>query len=239
MWAQTILKLYGSTTLNQLSRAPHCSSFLKTVLELSTFYSISVIPQTTTSTATWRWTTQGAFTTSSAYARLHDRGFVDKINLALWSIKIPTKIKVFIWVAMRDSLLTQQILRERGCNVEPGCHLCNDRNVETSEHLLFSCTYAVCFWSELLSGWYAMLGGSQTHPGWSLWWSTRSNTQARLRNLWDAIWAAGCWALWKERNRRLFTQRRTEMRSLAANAAREAFNWYRVLGQGARDYVAV
>lgn len=180
-------------------------------MQISPFYSASIVRQPDRPPAmdrvVWRWTEHGSFSTSSAYARLHDCGERNNINLSLWTIKVPVKIRVFIWVAMRDRLLTQHILLSRGCNVPIGCHLCRDRNMETTEHIY---TIFLSLRSRLLAGangqmarWYAVLGGALNTPCWDLWWSRRTEVLPQYKNLWDFLWAAGCCNIWKERNMRL------------------------------------
>lgn len=209
IWAQTIAELYQTSDRAQLALSTHCSFFLKSVLDLSPFYVVSIKIGSESNMVEWRWTQQGIFTTASAYEKLHDRGMRNITNIELWKLKIPLKVRLFIWVGMQNRLLTQQRLRLRGCDVPAGCHLCGNRLIETSKHLLFECTFAVRLWDELLNGWRVTRGRFANTYCWNLWWNARVGMRQQLRKLWDSLWAAGCWALWKERNARLFNRQQT------------------------------
>lgn len=79
-----------------------------------------------------------------------DTGISIPHNLVLWKIKIPTKIRIFLWVASQDKLLTQQNLWIKGCSVPIGCHLCANTEMETTGHLLYNCPFANRLWQLLV-----------------------------------------------------------------------------------------
>ncbi len=49
----------------------------------------------------WRWSWSESFTVKSAYNFLKDGGVKDKRFTRLWTIKVPLKIKIFIWLVLR------------------------------------------------------------------------------------------------------------------------------------------
>lgn len=68
MWAQTVSKLYGSLRRDQLAISSQCSFFMRSVLDLSPFYRVSITEHPVSNMVGWRWTTSCIFTTASAYA---------------------------------------------------------------------------------------------------------------------------------------------------------------------------
>lgn len=49
---------------------------------------------------------------------------------------------MFLWVAMQNKLLTQEILQRRGCNIPVGCVLCGGAMLEIRDHILVRCNYS-------------------------------------------------------------------------------------------------
>lgn len=151
MWMQTMAKLYGIRKSDQLSINPRISLFVRSLIDQTPFYKVLVrVGDTQTRGQSphlvWRWQPNGTFSTSSAYNMLHDSGVVNRVNIALWKIKVPIKIRLFLWVTIQNRLLTQQVLIYKGCQVQPGCHLCESTAIETSVHLL---RFAKRFWASI------------------------------------------------------------------------------------------
>ena len=63
----------------------------------------------------------------------------------IWRPCIPPSHSFIFWRLMHKKLPTDEHLRSRGCTIVSICVLCY-RSAETSEHLFFSCDYAVCLW---------------------------------------------------------------------------------------------
>jgi hypothetical protein len=93
----------------------------------------------------FRWSLKhdGKFTTSSMYQALLDSDIVPH-NSYLWKIKIPLKIKVFLWLLYREVILTKDNLVKRNWHVNEMCSFCS--NVEIIQHLFFDCALAKFIW---------------------------------------------------------------------------------------------
>lgn len=90
----------------------------------------------TEDSVTWRWESSGRFSARSAYDFLTFSGVVANKLPQLWKIKAPLRIKIFIWLAARNRILTAEILARRGWQGPSICVLYHN-NEENLEHLLF------------------------------------------------------------------------------------------------------
>jgi hypothetical protein len=69
-----------------------------------------------------------------------------RVLLWVWKSDCIPTIKFFAWLLLNDRLNTRNILRRRKKFLEEGynCVLCQEEIEETSEHLFFECSAAVC-----------------------------------------------------------------------------------------------
>lgn len=150
LWVKTLSSLYGISASNQLIGIEGLSFFLNSNKDLIPFYSSAVLIEGNGQTLKWKWSAHGIFSTSSVYMNIHNPCALCTFNGVIWKIKIPNKVRIFIWIAIQDRLLTHHVLRSRGCEAEAGCHLCEDTSVETTNHILYSCPFTTGFWCMLL-----------------------------------------------------------------------------------------
>lgn len=114
------------------------------------------IPLQPTSPDSWFWRRDklGQYTVKSAYASIRDGpeanhtssspGFWNKI----WNLKIPLKVKHFIWRAISDCLPTKVQLCSRRVEVDIMCPVCN-LTEETTVHALLTCPVSALYWQQL------------------------------------------------------------------------------------------
>ena len=115
------------------------------------------------------------------------------------------------------------MLTGRGCAVQFGCVLCTSTDMETRDHLFLACPYAGEFWLGLTAE-LNLPRITETDP-LTAWRRGRKRLQGASRRRWDTAWAAGTWSLWKERNRRTFSQQRKPADILINAATIEVHNW--------------
>ena len=106
----------------------------------------------------WAENRSGKFTVKSAYALASeekscatrvdysDESTRRKIWKSIWVLKIPPKIKHFVWKAARGILATKSNLAKRKITSDGICELCGVSE-ETVCHLLWSCDHAKEVWS--------------------------------------------------------------------------------------------
>jgi zinc-binding in reverse transcriptase len=105
-------------------------------------YTLTLNPDT----IIWRWNSSGLFTTQSAYQLLVFRGVIDHNYTVWWSVHVPLKIKLFMWLTHHKKILTKDVLSKRGWLGATQCRLCAAE--EIINHLFFQCSFVqdVWFW---------------------------------------------------------------------------------------------
>ena len=91
----------------------------------------------------WNLTTSKKFTVKSLYLDFmndHTR-FLRKY---IWKMKVPLKIKIFMWFLHRKVLLTKDNLAKRNWNGSKKCCFCDQD--ETIQHLFITCPFAKMVW---------------------------------------------------------------------------------------------
>jgi hypothetical protein len=91
----------------------------------------------------WKLTTNGLFTVKSMYEDLMN-DHTTYLRKYLWKMKIPLKIKIFMWFLSNKVLLTKDNLAKRQWNGCTKCVFCGEQ--ETVEHLFLSCPFAKLIW---------------------------------------------------------------------------------------------
>ncbi len=153
----------------------------------------------------WRWSNNGIYSARSAYNFLSFDGVDDRRIPHLWRIKIPPRIKIFLWLAAMNKVLTHELLAKRGWHGPSICALCCC-DTEGLVHLFFLCPYARSVWSWVLQGDQLILSAllNNSEDLTNRWRKTRMHLRGRALEAFDIILATTCWEIWLERNRRVF-----------------------------------
>jgi hypothetical protein len=94
----------------------------------------------------WKIGCRGTFRVKDLYLQLRAEGsFPQKF---LWKIKIPMKVRIFLWEVLKNSILTKDNLLKRGWTGNVQCQFCNEK--ETINHLLLGCGLAKLAWQVVL-----------------------------------------------------------------------------------------
>ena len=94
----------------------------------------------------WSLTKKGVYTVKSFYRHLIENG-VKYPHLYVWKIKMPPRIKVFMWLDLTKSILTKDNLPRRGWKGDDECPFCECK--ESINHLFLSCSVARLLWNIL------------------------------------------------------------------------------------------
>jgi hypothetical protein len=144
----------------------------------------------------WGLHASGSFTVKSMYAALINNGV--RVSQDIWHIKVPMRIKIFMWYLKKGVVLTKDNLVRRNWNGDKTCCFCH--LPETIQHLFFDCAYAKFLWRavHLLCGFSPPLGMSDLFARWS------KVANKRINSLLLTAASAICWAIWLTRNEVVF-----------------------------------
>ncbi|GKU90131.1 hypothetical protein SLEP1_g4171 [Rubroshorea leprosula] len=121
----------------------------------------------------------------------------------LWKLKLPLKVKVFLWRAILNRLPTlDNLLAKRVVN-NVLCQICQQAD-ESSIHILFYCPYVEPIWFGSALG---LIPRKLRLRNFVEWWRYL-NTAAKQTSTPFLIeqWAIISWNVWKARNRKYFEQ---------------------------------
>jgi hypothetical protein len=91
----------------------------------------------------WGLYQNGAFSVKSMYRALLGVQAIP-YNTLIWKLKLPLKIKVFMWYLYKGVILTKDNLARRQWQKDRKCCLCSSN--ESIQHLLFDCHFAKFIW---------------------------------------------------------------------------------------------
>ncbi|KAJ4805083.1 RNA-directed DNA polymerase (Reverse transcriptase)-related family protein [Rhynchospora pubera] len=170
----------------------------------------------------WRWSANGLFSVSSTYMALSKAGkFVSPHNI-LWKIKIPPNIKLFLYLLLNDRILTQSQLAKRNIAFTPGCSMCNAL-MEDSLHLFVMCPYVCELWNILRFSLHLQQFSNSHSCKLSL-----LKTMQRFKDNPASLvyFASALWAVWIERNNRVFRASYRDTRTMALWVQEEGRNFF-------------
>ena len=58
----------------------------------------------------------------------------------IWKLKVPPKVKTYMWLVIKERLQTRNIMRRKGMDVSPVCVLCSSDD-ESVAHLYLQCSF--------------------------------------------------------------------------------------------------
>jgi len=99
----------------------------------------------------WKFERDGAYSVKSAYKDIlnHDMAIVQHHMPGnwncVWSLKLPPKVKNFLWRACRNCLPRRIRLQSKGVQCTDKCAVCDDFG-EDSTHMFFTCNKSMLCW---------------------------------------------------------------------------------------------
>lgn len=110
---------------------------------------------------------------------------------AVWAIKVPPRVHMFLWLLINNKVLTRDNLAKRRKIEDESCLFCSEK--ETCQHLFFDCVVAKQCWHmfSVLLG--SIVGFDIANIG-KFW---LSNKKYVLLNM---VTSAVLWSIWKLRN---------------------------------------
>lgn len=186
------------------------------------------IDTTREDTVIWHWTTDGEYTSKSAY-HIQFEGTFNKLRIMpIWKAKAESKCRFFAWTLLHKKILTANNLMKRNWPKEPICKLCGI-DPETPTHLCKDCTFSCQVWL-ILKTWLGLsiLDTVNTNGSRHNYWRRcRAKIDKPNKRKFDGLLIYFWWNLRKERNRRTFLNKSLQPREVAFLCKEEfqQFQW--------------
>ena len=175
----------------------------------------------------WRSTTSGEYSTSSAYSLQFAGSTLSSMDSLVWKAWAPPKCNFFAWLIIQNRVWTADRLQRRGWPNCGACPLCR-REQESGCHLLFHCRFSYRIWNAV-SLW---LDSPHIRPDrWvglpsvlDCWSASVLHAQAP-RKATASILILVAWKLWNERNSRVFRHTSNLPSVIISDIKEEAQTW--------------
>jgi ribonuclease HI len=115
----------------------------------------------------------------------------------IWKWDMQLKIKLFIWLAAENKILTWDILQQKGWEGPSRCQLCK-HNTEDINHLFIQCTFTKLVWERIKT----IQKYKKNWEGDTL--SDCFNSWTEDKSVSSILAALTCWYIWIERNKAIF-----------------------------------
>ena len=136
------------------------------------------------------------FTSGGAYKLLSPEGPHHLDAMAIWHVRLPTKLKFFAWLLCHGRLNTRDYLYRRSIRPlsESFCELC-PTSLETDWHIFVSCPLATSVWDKLALD----VQGCNLRFPWLIGLGISLPEVLRVNIVFIVLWQ-----LWKARNAKIF-----------------------------------
>lgn len=178
-------------------------------------------------TIIWRWTANGRYTARSLYRAITEAGLMRDRHAALWKFKVPPTVKIFIFLLLKNSLLTHDNMLRRNMRCNLPCTLCENCPVECAFHVFFLCPYAVHVWFILSRkvGFTLMHTGVDIQATWEFSIRNLGSRGGDWKKRGTSLMVCACWMMWKQRNSRIFSDERMQPQMLVDRIWHESVLW--------------
>ncbi|XP_073360400.1 uncharacterized protein [Aegilops tauschii subsp. strangulata] len=127
--------------------------------------------------------------------------------MAIWRSWAPLCCKIFAWLMVQYRLWTSDRRARHGLQDEPSaCFTCL-QDQDNVDHILVRCVYAQEVWRRCFDKMHMDIPlptQSSTFTDW--WFHQRMRFSGKVRRGFDSFAIGTAWALWKQRNARVFNR---------------------------------
>jgi hypothetical protein len=95
----------------------------------------------------WKLSDSGSFSVKSMYTDIMN-GHTVYLKKYIWKLKVPLKIRIFMWFLQQKVILTKDNLSKRNWHGCKKCAFCDHE--ESINHLFFDCPFARLVWGVVL-----------------------------------------------------------------------------------------
>ncbi|GKD15026.1 RNA-directed DNA polymerase, eukaryota, reverse transcriptase zinc-binding domain protein, partial [Tanacetum coccineum] len=174
----------------------------------------------------WVWSLNPAvgFTVASVRKLIDINILVGSDSPTRWNRSVPIKVNVFLWRLALNKLPTRVNLDRKGIDVDSTlCPICGD-DVETINHLFFTCEMARVLWANLACWWDLDVPFCSSFSDWICWLDS-SHLSAKGKLFLDGVGGTVLWTIWNYRNRLIFSVDPPKKASLWDFIVSQSFLW--------------
>ncbi|GJV59408.1 RNA-directed DNA polymerase, eukaryota, reverse transcriptase zinc-binding domain protein [Tanacetum coccineum] len=154
----------------------------------------------------WQWSLDVSVGFSVASVRsLIDSNTLDTdSNATRWNRSISIKVNLFIWRSMLNKLPSMVNLDRK--DIDVGSILCPicQVDVETINHIFFSCDMVMDLWAKLARWWELDILVCANISEWFEWLGSL-NVSNKLKSVLEGVGGTLMWSIWSFRNRLVFS----------------------------------
>uniref|UniRef100_A0A803Q3L9 Reverse transcriptase zinc-binding domain-containing protein n=1 Tax=Cannabis sativa TaxID=3483 RepID=A0A803Q3L9_CANSA len=173
---------------------------------------------------TWYWSKEvsGDYSVKSAYSLIQDLKVSPSSSNSsglwrdVWSLKIPPKVKEMLWRTLSNCLPTRAQLIHRHVPIDSSCPRCN-REAESIAHCIVGCNFVSACWR--FSGLSHDSIGNSSFGDWFQQQFQRWNNGERQMG------AMLCWAIWQDRNNKVWNDKSGSVKNVVALARTNLEQW--------------
>ncbi|KAJ4821284.1 RNA-directed DNA polymerase (reverse transcriptase)-related family protein [Rhynchospora pubera] len=210
----------GLTRINELLPRPY---------NLDSHYVVSNAPlalhHSGSDSVQWIWSADRNFSVASTYKALCSAGKLKSPFTWIWKLRIPPSIRFFLFLLSCDRVLTRQQLSKRGLHTHVGCDFCSSTDLEDSLHLFFTCPFSISVRRRLQVLFQTLCLSSSVSTRQALLSLFLSDSLSHLQS---TVLATSLFAVWLERNNRVFRSSSRNVQNLVERISAEANSFSRV-----------
>ncbi|KAJ9558242.1 hypothetical protein OSB04_012856 [Centaurea solstitialis] len=175
--------------------------------DVDAIFKIPLWPRRTTDVRIWHLSKHGNYTVRSAYRLVMDN-MMNKSHLrdhgdwkSIWRLRVPPKLKTFVWQAVKGVLPTKDALHFRGVPALGNCGCCSNAPEDTW-HMFLSCSFAMDCWMQvgLQLETQRTIMDAMSFKDWFFKMIGVANDRDKEKIV------AVLWSIWRERNQRVWRQ---------------------------------
>ncbi|KAL8544723.1 hypothetical protein ACS0TY_005092 [Phlomoides rotata] len=183
----------------------------------------------------WRHTSDGLFSTASAYQKLgktEDSETAEqeqeqkKAYIRLWNNFAPRRYQAIVWKMLHNRLPTKERLQRMG--IIPGsddikCAMCGEED-ETAMHLAINCRIVHNIRSKVHE-WMGMAIIPHSDPRINLLQHSELLGHGKKKRIASTIWTCTTWAIWNCRNKATFSEEIPNVNKVIGDIKARSWNW--------------
>ncbi|XP_060210792.1 uncharacterized protein LOC132637771 [Lycium barbarum] len=171
------------------------------------------------------------FWMQSQYTTTNNAGLIIQIYLKMLGDgdRVPWKRMMFgnvarnkaifiMWLQLQKRLLTKDRLLNWGIDVNADCVMCQ-KALESMDHLFVHCEFTQHLWTKILNWMQRHSFNSNNWEDHLMWMIQRAKGKAQRAQIFKMVYAETVYAIWHERNQRIFEQKAKEADVFARNVA--------------------